>query len=290
MGLLHLCRLKGSAAVDSLAERISALEKEIAALKKGSASGQTPTAAPSFEPPTPIAVSAVKSEPASMMPPPPPLPESQPLPTEEPAFAPSPKPKPAGRREPPSPAPSQPAETLPAKAAPKAENNANATLLDPATYPAIWQKVLGYFHDICRIDMLTCYQKGVLLYLTPQRAVISSPQQWLVSAGNNKSYQKMAAEAFQKIIGSSVELHVVLKGSTEEADALAQLSAAKQIREEDTPASPAREAAPGRKAVLRDGYQLVTEKDIKAPDRDDPSFKEALKILPDCDIYEKVTE
>ena len=32
------------------------------------------------------------------------------------------------------------------------------------------------------------------------------------------------------------------------------------------------------------------EKDIKAPDRDDPSFKEALKILPDCDIYEKVTE
>lgn len=290
MGLLHLCRLKGSVAVDSLAERISALEKEIDALKKGSASGQTPTAAPSFEPPTPIAVSAVKSEPASMMPPPPPLPESQPLPTEEPAFAPSPKPKPAGRREPPSPAPSQPTETLPVKAAPKAENNANATLLDPATYPAIWQKVLGYFHDICRIDMWTCYQKGVLLYLTPQRAVISSPQQWLVSAGNNKSYQKMAAEAFQKIIGSSVELHVVLKGSTEEADTLAQLSAAKQVREEDTPASPAREAAPGRKAVLRDGYQLVTEKDIKAPDRDDPSFKEALKILPDCDIYEKVTE
>lgn len=225
-----------------------------------------------------------------MIPPPPPLPESQPLPTEEPSFAPSPKPKPAGRREPPSPAPSQPAETLPVKAAPKAENNANAALLDPATYPAIWQKVLGYFHDINRIDIWTCYQKGVLLYLTPQRAVISSPQQWLVSAGNNKSYQKMAAEAFQKIIGSSVELHVVLKGSTEEADTLALLSAAKQVREEDTPASPAREAALGRKTVLRDGYQLVTEKDIKAPDRDDPSFKEALKILPDCDIYEKVTE
>lgn len=112
----------------------------------------------------------MKSEPASVMPPPPPLPESQPLPTEEPSFAPSPKPKPAGRREPPSPAPSQPAETLPVKAAPKAENNANAALLDPATYPAIWQKVLGYFHDICRIDIWTCYQKGVLLYLTPQRS------------------------------------------------------------------------------------------------------------------------
>ena len=70
MGLLHLCRLKGSAAVDSLAERISALEKEIDALKKGSASGQTPTAAPSFEPPTPIALSAVKSAPASKIPPP----------------------------------------------------------------------------------------------------------------------------------------------------------------------------------------------------------------------------
>ena len=78
--------------------------------------------------------------------------------------------------------------------------------------------------------------------------------------------------------------------STNPTQAKYILSAAKQVREEDTPASPAREAAPGRKAVLRDGYQLVTEKDIKAPDRDDPSFKEALKILPDCDIYEKVTE
>ena len=41
--------------------------------------------------------------------------------------------------------------------------------------------------------------------------------------------------------------------------------------------------------VTENGCQLVTEKDIKAPDRDDPSFREALKILPDCDIYEKVT-
>lgn len=299
MGLLHLCRLKGSAAVDSLAERVSQLEKEIEALKKGKLSGQVPAAAPSFkplaaapsfDPPIPIAAPAPEREPVSMMPPPPPLPESQALPEKEPAFAPSPKPKPAEQRNPPSPTPSQPAKATATEAAPKGESMAPADLLDPATYPAIWQKVLSYFHDINRIDMLTCYQKGVLLYLTPQRAVISSPQQWLVSAGNNKSYQKMAAEAFQKIIGSSVELHVVLKGSTEEADALAQLSAAKQIREEDTPASHAREAAPGRKAVLQDGYQLVTEKDIKAPDRDDPSFKEALKILPDCDIYEKVTE
>lgn len=54
--------------------------------------------------------------------------------------------------------------------------------------------------------------------------------------------------------------------------------------------SPRKRGSPGRKAVLQDSYQLVTEKDIKAPDRDDPSFKEALKILPDCDIYEKVTE
>lgn len=290
MGLLHLCRLKGSAAVDSLAERVSQLEKEIEALKKGKLSGQVPAAAPSFDPPIPIAAPAPESEPVSMMPPPPPLPESQALPEEEAAFASAPKPKPAEKRNPPSPTPSQPAKATPTQAAPRGEDMAPADLLDPATYPAIWQKVLSYFRDICRIDMLTCYQKGVLLYLTPQRAVISSPQQWLVSAGNNKSYQKMAAEAFQKIIGSSVELHVVLKGSTEEADTLAQLSAAKQVREEDTPASPAREAAPGRKAVLRDGYQLVTEKDIKAPDRDDPSFKEALKILPDCDIYEKVTE
>ena len=289
MGLLHLCRLKGSAAVDSLAERVSQLEKEIEALKKGKLSRQVPAPAPSFEPPTPAASPAAESEPVSMMPPPP-FPEPQPLPEEGPAFAPSPKPKPAEKRNPPSLTPSQPAKATATEAAPKEESMAHADLLDPATYPAIWQKVLSYFRDICRIDMLTCYQKGVLLYLTPQRAIVSSPQQWLVSAGNNKSYQKMAAEAFQKIIGSPVTLHVVLKGSTEEADALALLAAGKQAKEENMPVPPVRAVSPGKKAGPADGYQLVTEKDIKAPDRDDPSLKEALKILPDCDIYEKVTE
>lgn len=299
MGLLHLCRLKGSAAVDSLAERVSQLEKEIEALKKGKLSGQVPAAAPSFEPlapapsfdpPIPIAVPAPESEPVSMMPPPPPLPESQALPPKEPAFASVPMPKPAEKRNPPSPTPSQPAKATPSEAAPKGESMAPADLLDPATYPAIWQKVLSYFRDICRIDMLTCYQKGVLLYLTPQRAIVSSPQQWLVSAGNNKSYQKMAAEAFQKIIGSPVTLHVVLKGGTEEADALALLAAGKQAKEENMPVPPVSEASPRKKAAPADGYQLVKEKDLKAPDRDDPSLKEALKILPDCDIYEKVTD
>lgn len=289
MGLLHLCRLKGSAAVDSLAERVSQLEKEIEALKKGKLSRQVPAPVPSFEPPIPAASPAAESEPVSMMPPPP-FPEPQPLPEEGPAFAPSPKPKPAEKRNPLSLTPSQPAKATATEAAPKEESMAHADLLDPATYPAIWQKVLSYFRDICRIDMLTCYQKGVLLYLTPQRAIVSSPQQWLVSAGNNKSYQKMAAEAFQKIIGSPVTLHVVLKGGTEEADALALLAAGKQAKEENMPVPPVRAVSPGKKAGPADGYQLVTEKDIKAPDRDDPSLKEALKILPDCDIYEKVTE
>lgn len=289
MGLLHLCRLKGSAAVDSLAERVSQLEKEIEALKKGKLSRQVSAPAPSFEPPIPAASPAAESEPVSMMPPPP-FPEPQPLPEEGPAFAPSPKPKPAEKRNPSSLTPSQPAKATATEAAPKEESMAHADLLDPATYPAIWQKVLSYFRDICRIDMLTCYQKGVLLYLTPQRAIVSSPQQWLVSAGNNKSYQKMAAEAFQKIIGSPVTLHVVLKGGTEEADALALLAAGKQAKEENMPVPPVRAVSPGKKAGPADGYQLVTEKDIKAPDRDDPSLKEALKILPDCDIYEKVTE
>lgn len=289
MGLLHLCRLKGSAAVDSLAERVSQLEKEIEALKKGKLSRQVSAPAPSFEPPIPAASPAAESEPVSMMPPPP-FPEPQPLPEEGPAFAPSPKPKPAEKRNPSSLTPSQPAKATATEAAPKEESMAHADLLDPATYPAIWQKVLSYFRDICRIDMLTCYQKGVLLYLTPQRAIVSSPQQWLVSAGNNKSYQKMAAEAFQKIIGSPVTLHVVLKGGTEEADALALLAAGKQAKEENMPVPPVRAVFPGKKAGPADGYQLVTEKDIKAPDRDDPSLKEALKILPDCDIYEKVTE
>ena len=289
MGLLHLCRLKGSAALDSLMERINALEKEMDALKRGNFPRQAPAAAPTFEPHAPIAVSAPESEPVSMMPPAP-LPESQPLQEEEPAFAPSPMPKPAQKRNPPSPTPPQPVRDTPVKTASEGEDRADADLLAPATYPAIWQKVLSYFRDICRIDMWNCYQKGVLLYLTPQRAIVSSPQQWLVSAGNNKSYQKMAAEAFQKIIGSPVTLHVVLKGGTEEADALALLAAGKQAKEEKAPMPPVRTVSPGKTAGPADGYQLVKEKDLKAPDRDDPSLKEALKILPDCDIYEKVTD
>lgn len=35
------------------------------------------------------------------------------------------------------------------------------------------------------------------------------------------------------------------------------------------------------------GYKLVSKDEIAQSDLEDPSFKEALKMLPDYDIYEK---
>lgn len=157
---------------------------------------------------------------------------------------------------------------------------ADPTLLPPATYPDIWKKVLNYFMTIRRIDVFTCLKKGTLIYCTKQRAVVSSPQQWLVAAGNNKSYQKIAAEAFEKTVGSPVMIHVVLQGGEEEADTLTLLKSSLQNLSEKPAAFP---SAP----PPDDGYHLIQTSQVTEEDRNAPSFKEALKILPDCDIYEK---
>jgi DNA polymerase-3 subunit gamma/tau len=73
-------------------------------------------------------------------------------------------------------------------------------LIDPASYSGIWEKVLSYFKAIHRVEIYTCYRKGTLIYANNARAVITAPQQFLVIMGNNKSYQTIAAEAFQKIV------------------------------------------------------------------------------------------
>lgn len=307
MGLLHLCRIRGSQALDSLAERVAQLEKEIQALK----SGQTlPHAAPMPQPvPTPQMTPAPTIRPAfhaAQKPTEPAI--SIPLPEEEmsgPSFMPPPPqppmPTPATQKTPvpkitstPKPAPVVPAPAPAPATPPVAEKKApvtaegiriDPTLLPPNIYGDIWKKVLAYFMSIRRIDIFTCMKKGNLIYCSKQRAIVSSPQQWLVAAGNNKAYQKIAAEAFQKVVGAPVMLHAVLAGGEEEADALTLLKTSlaglsgnpapvEEVPPISTPAAP-KEA----------GYHKVEE--TEARDRNAPSFKEALKILPDCDIYEK---
>ncbi len=294
MGLLHLCRLKGSASLDSLAERVAALENALATLQRNGISAPaapasfatqpapfTPPA--SFAAPAPIAPApapAPVTPPAPIAPPPAPTPRPAPAPRPTPQQAPRPAPAPSPR-----PQPVQPA--APISPAPSASAAVDASLLEPAAYDTIWKKVLSYFMSIHRMDLYTCYQKGVLIYATRQRAVIVSPQQWLVSAGNNKSYQKIAAEAFQRVVGSPVEVHAVLRGGAEEAETMALLRATQEaLRSGAAPAAPAPAAPPTPPAP--DGYQKVEAAQIKEEDRNAPSFKEALKILPDCDIYEKI--
>lgn len=307
MGLLHLCRIRGSQALDSLTERVAQLEKEIQALK----SGQTlPHAAPMPQPvptaqmtPAPTIRPAFQAapkpaEPAisiplpeeemngpSFMPPPPqpPMPTLATKKTPAPNVTPTPKPAPVVPA--PAPAPATPPVTE-KKAPVTAEGiRIDPTLLPPNTYGDIWKKVLAYFMSIRRIDIFTCMKKGNLIYCSKQRAIVSSPQQWLVAAGNNKAYQKIAAEAFQKVVGAPVMLHAVLAGGEEEADALTLLKTSLAGLSGNPP--PAEEVPPisTPAAPKEAGYHKVEE--TEARDRNAPSFKEALKILPDCDIYEK---
>ena len=307
MGLLHLCRIRGSQALDSLAERVAQLEKEIQALK----SGQTlPHAAPMPQPvPTPQMTPAPTIRPAfqaapkptepaisiplpeeemsgtSFMPPPPQPPMPTPATQKTPAPNVTPTPKPAPVVPAPAPAPATPPVTE-KKAPVTAEGiRIDPTLLPPNIYGDIWKKVLAYFMSIRRIDIFTCMKKGNLIYCSKQRAIVSSPQQWLVAAGNNKAYQKIAAEAFQKVVGAPVMLHAVLAGGEEEADALTLLKTSLAGLSGNPP--PAEEVPPisTPAAPKEAGYHKVEE--TEARDRNAPSFKEALKILPDCDIYEK---
>lgn len=288
MGLLHLCRLRGSAALDSLVERINQLEEEIRALKQGQPlrpiAGMTPM-------PAPAPISAPMPTPMDDFPAPAPMPEAPAptfsvpsMPTEmppmpEPPLPPSPAKKAIPKAAPPIPvAPPAPKPAEPVQ--PASSTPVDPTLLPPTTYPDMWKKVLNYFMTIRRIDVFTCLKKGTLIYCTKQRAVVSSPQQWLVAAGNNKSYQKIAAEAFEKTMGSPVMIHVVLQGGEEEADTMALLKSSLQGLSKKPQAAPS-------PAPSEEDYHLIEESQVTEEDRNAPSFKEALKILPDCDIYEK---
>lgn len=281
MCLLRLCRLKGSQTLDSLTDRIETLEKEVTALKQALAEGKT------ISVPSPAAVSAAPAQPfpsaslpeesfpASFSPEPavPPMPD--PVSAPKPAAAAPPR-RTATAAAPPQPAPAAP-EAAPAPSSPA--DAPEAALIDPASYDGIWSKVLAYLMSIRRIDVFTCLKKSTLIYANHARAVVSAPQQFLVIAGNNKSYQKIAAEAFQSVVGKPLALHTVLKGSPEEAEALALLKA------ESSAAVPVpAQTAP---SAEKDDYRRIDRGRIPERELANPALAEALKILPDCDIYEK---
>lgn len=130
--------------------------------------------------------------------------------------------------------------------------------------------------SIHRIDIYTCFSKSTLIYAGGARAVISAPQPFIVQACNTPAYQKITAEAFQKCAGLSLLPRTVLKGSADEAQARADVEAA-------LTAAPAAAAIP----EPSDGYVPIDRTSLSAEALRDPALAAALKIAPDCDIYEK---
>lgn len=297
MGLLRLCRLRGDRTLEGLLARIEALEKQLASGVPAAAPASfspapafTTPAMPAPAPaPTPMPAPAPISEAAPSYDELPPLPEdewgSAPAPDLPPAPpkitapaapvkraaspAPAPVPKPAAPTVP------KPAPSAPAAAARPAEGTAN--VIPPASYDALWKKILGYFMEIHRIDVFTCFSKSTLVYASDTRAVIAAPQNYIVLACNGPAYQKIAAEAFRKFTGNAVAPHTVLKDSPEAMQAKADA--------ETLPAKPASatQAAPAAES----GYTQLDRKALPAEALADPLLAAALKIAPDCDIYEK---
>lgn len=281
MCILRLCRMKES---NSLAGRITALEKEVSRLKQTLAGGQypAPAAVPispslpeSFPPassPEPVSPEkkSVPASPAVSAPFRPPEEEKR----DTAVFAPLPKqPSQAEKTAPEVILPQKKAADIQEGPAPEPAHSGAADLIDPASYGDIWTKVLSYLMSIHRIDVYTCLKKSTLIYANQTRAIVSAPQQFLVIAGNNKSYQAIAAEAFQHVTGRPLVLHTVLKGGPEEAEAFALLKSSPVPK----PAQPSRKG----------GYKKIDAAQISPQELSNPALSEALKILPDCDIYEK---
>lgn len=300
MGLLRLCRLRGDRTLEGLIERIESIERQLSA--GGAASSAAPI--PAYTPPIPAYTpQPVSSPPAAPAPtaetpavreiPAPKSAASETVPAHVTAPAPSPAVKPAPR---PSPAvpPTSPAarkEAPPKPAAPApamqpAAGSAPQDFISPALYDGLWKKVLAYFMSIHRVDIFTCFSKSRLIFAGGARAVIAAPQPFIVQACNTERYQKVTAEAFQKCCGKALMPRTVLAGSTEEAEARAEAEAALRAPVsappiEETPAAPETPEAPA------DGYQKIDPSDIPESDRQNPLLAAALKIAPDCDIYEK---
>lgn len=310
MGLLRLCRLRGSRTLEGLLDRIEALERQ---LKEGVPAAPAPVAAARPAPAAPAAAAAPRPAPAPAAAPPAPVPSPHPAAT-PPAPVPSPRPAAAGKKPAPtapavpSPAPEPaPARTAPApqaaahapaapvpavSAAPAPQGNAPVDVIPPAEYPALWKKILAHFMSIHRIDIYTCFSKSALVYAGGARAVIAAPQAFIVQACNTEAFQKITADAFRQITGKELIPHTVLKGSAEEAEARAE--ATSPAASSAVPSSPAPAPAPAQTVSAQaapapdaDGYIPVAKDQIAPEDLRDPLLAAALKIAPDCDIYEK---
>ncbi len=272
MGLIRLCHLRGSRELNSLVERIEALEKTLSQLEKGDIPSPKSKAAPAPSP-----APAIPSLPV----PAPDIPAvstSIPVPETDLSIRQTSTPEVSTKNNQINPVPPQ-SDSL------RMDNDSIAPVQDrsplqPSKYADIWVKVLSHLKTIHRIDIWTCLQKSSLIFVNPAKAVAAAPQQYLVMAGNNKSYQKIIAEAFEEATGFSLEFRSVLKGSPEEADFLAQ---AKKIESsaENIPLSPSSAISEN------DGYRLIGRDEIPQKDQDTPALSEALKMISNCDIYEK---
>lgn len=179
-----------------------------------------------------------------------------------------------------------------ASAAPAPQGSAPVDVIPPAEYPALWKRILAHFMSIHRIDIYTCFSKSTLVYAGGARAVIAAPQAFIVQACNTEAFQKITADAFRQITGKELIPHTVLKGSAEEAEARAE--AASPAASSAAPSSSAPVPAPAQAVSAQaapapdaDGYIPVAKDQIAPEDLRDPLLAAALKIAPDCDIYEK---
>lgn len=300
MGLLRLCRLRGSRTLEGLLDRIEALERQ---LKEGVPAAPAPVAAARPAPAAPAAAAAPRPAPAPAAAPPAPVPSprpaaagKKPAPT-APAIpspaAPAPEPAPVRTAPAPQAAAHAPAAPVPAaSAAPAPQGNAPVDVIPPAEYPALWKKILAHFMSIHRIDIYTCFSKSALVYAGGARAVIAAPQTFIVQACNTEAFQKITADAFRQITGKELIPHTVLKGSAEEAEARAEAaspaaSSAAPSSSAPAPASAQAVSAQAAPAPDADGYIPVAKDQIAPEDLRDPLLAAALKIAPDCDIYEK---
>lgn len=298
MGLLRLCRLRGSRTLEGLLDRIEALERQ---LKEGVPSAPASAVMPSASMPAasaPVAAARpAPAAPAAAGPSPRPAAAGKkPAPT-APAIpspaAPAPEPAPVRTAPAPQAAAHAPAAPVPAaSAAPAPQGSAPVDVIPPAEYPALWKKILAHFMSIHRIDIYTCFSKSTLVYAGGARAVIAAPQAFIVQACNTEAFQKITADAFRQITGKELIPHTVLKGSAEEAEARAE--AASPAASSAAPSSPAPAPAPAQTVSAQaapapdaDGYIPVAKDQIAPEDLRDPLLAAALKIAPDCDIYEK---
>lgn len=300
MGLLRLCRLRGDRTLEGLIERIESIERQLSSGGTAGSTAPIPAYAPPISAYPPQPVSPPPAAPAPTAEPPAvqeiPAPKSaapETVPSRVAAPAPIPAAKPAPRPAPTMPpaAPAAKKENSPKPAAPvqpmpPSAGSAPQDFISPALYDGLWKKVLAYFMSIHRVDIFTCFSKSRLIFAGGARAVIAAPQAFIVQACNTERYQKVTAEAFQKCCGKALMPRTVLAGSNEEAEARAEAEAALRA---PVSAPPIEEmpAAPETPATPADGYQKIDPSDIPESDRQNPLLAAALKIAPDCDIYEK---